>query len=228
MRPYVVLSVAMSMDGYIDDTSARRLLLSDEADLDRVDGLRASCDAILVGAGTVRADDPRLRVRSPERRRERIARGLPATPMRVVLGGRGELSASARVFAAAPGARPLLILRGEALQSARQRFSGVADVVQTGPNGDPGEVLTELASRGVRRLLLEGGTTVNTAFLASCCVDEMQVAVAPVLVGESGAPRLAADAEYPWRADRARLLDVSAVGDMAVVRWGLSERASAT
>ena len=67
-RPYVLLSCAASIDGYIDDASEQRLLLSNEEDLDRVDAVRASCDAILVGAGTVRRDDPRLLVRSPSRR----------------------------------------------------------------------------------------------------------------------------------------------------------------
>ena len=62
-RPYVLLSCATSIDGYIDDASEQRLLLSNDEDLDRVDAVRASCDAILVGAGTVRRDDPRLLVR---------------------------------------------------------------------------------------------------------------------------------------------------------------------
>ncbi|MGH8574222.1 MAG: RibD family protein, partial [Gammaproteobacteria bacterium] len=63
-RPYVLLSVAVSVDGYIDDATDTRLLLSNEADVDRVDEVRASCDAILVGANTIRRDDPRLLVRS--------------------------------------------------------------------------------------------------------------------------------------------------------------------
>jgi len=67
-RPYVLLSCATSADGYLDDASPRRLILSGPADLDRVDEVRAGCDAILVGAGTIRADDPRLLVRDPRRR----------------------------------------------------------------------------------------------------------------------------------------------------------------
>ena len=68
-RPYVLISCAMSADGRIDDTSPVRLLLSGPDDLDRVDELRASADAILVGANTVRRDNPRLLIRSPRRRR---------------------------------------------------------------------------------------------------------------------------------------------------------------
>ncbi|SNQ49790.1 2,5-diamino-6-ribosylamino-4(3H)-pyrimidinone 5'-phosphate reductase (fragment) [Frankia canadensis] len=63
-RPYVLLSCAMSVDGYIDDATSARLLLSNDEDFDRVDEARASCDALLVGAETIRRDNPRLLVRS--------------------------------------------------------------------------------------------------------------------------------------------------------------------
>ena len=79
-RPYVVLSCAMSLDGCLDGTGEDRLVLSGEADLDRVDAERAAADAILVGAGTIRRDDPRLLVRSARRQAERSARGLPRQP----------------------------------------------------------------------------------------------------------------------------------------------------
>ena len=74
-RPYTLLSCCVSIDGYIGN-AASRLLLSNDADFDRVDAVRASCDAILVGAATVRIDNPRLLVRSQARRDERTARGL--------------------------------------------------------------------------------------------------------------------------------------------------------
>ena len=74
-RPYTVLSCGMSIDGYLDSATEQRLLLSNEADFDRVDAVRAACDAILVGAATVRNDNPRLLVRSAARRAARVARG---------------------------------------------------------------------------------------------------------------------------------------------------------
>jgi len=97
-RPYVLISCAMSVDGRIDDVSPDRLILSCPADLDRVDELRASCDAILVGANTVRRDDPRLLVRSPERRAARVAAGKPAYPLRVTVTATGDLDPGARLF----------------------------------------------------------------------------------------------------------------------------------
>ena len=76
-RPYVLLSCAMSVDGYIDDTTSERLRLSDEEDFDRVDQVRAESDAILIGATTLRRDNPRLIVKSLRRQAERETRELP-------------------------------------------------------------------------------------------------------------------------------------------------------
>ena len=84
-RPYTLLSCALSIDGYLDSAAPRRLELSNDADFDRVDSVRASCDAILVGAATVRNDNPRLLVRSRARRDERTARGLAPSPIKITV-----------------------------------------------------------------------------------------------------------------------------------------------
>ena len=83
-RPYTLLSCSVSIDGYIGSATSR-LLLSNDADFDRVDEVRASCDAILVGAATVRVDNPRLLVRSPARRDQRAARGAAPSPTKVTV-----------------------------------------------------------------------------------------------------------------------------------------------
>src|SRR3954470_2487949 len=81
-RPYTLLSCGMSIDGYIDIATDERLVLSNDADIDRVDAVRAA---------TLRNDNPRLLVRAPSRRAERIARGLPPTPVKVTVTSRAEL-----------------------------------------------------------------------------------------------------------------------------------------
>jgi len=106
-RPYVLLSAAMSADGYIDDASSTRLVLSDQADLDRVDELRAASDAILVGAQTIRADNPRLLVRSSARRQRRLELGRAVSPRRVTITRSGALDPAARFFSAVSD-RPLV------------------------------------------------------------------------------------------------------------------------
>ena len=121
-RPHVLLSVATSLDGHVDDASPERLILSGAEDLDRVDAERAAADAILVGAATIAADDPRLLVRSAARSAERVTRGLPPSPIKVAItrSGRG-LDPSAKFFTtgdgeklvyalvAAPAARPTAV-----------------------------------------------------------------------------------------------------------------------
>ena len=90
-RPYILLSCGMSIDGYLGSAAPRRLELSNSADFDRVDAVRASCDAILVGAATVRTDNPRLPARSQNRREGASARGLPNSPMKVTVTERVQL-----------------------------------------------------------------------------------------------------------------------------------------
>ena len=86
-RPYTILSCGISLDGYLDAATQDRLVLSNDADLERVDAVRAGCDAILVGAATIRNDNPRLVVRKPALREQRVARGWCETPMKVTLTG---------------------------------------------------------------------------------------------------------------------------------------------
>src|ERR1700722_5592971 len=97
-RPYILLSCAMSIDGYLGSAAPRRLELSNDADFDRVDAVRASCDAILVGAATLRNDNPRLLVRPEMRRDERTGRGLPPSPIKVTVTRGLELDPGAGFF----------------------------------------------------------------------------------------------------------------------------------
>ncbi len=94
-RPHVLLSVAASIDGYIDDNTDQRLLLSNDEDFDRVDEVRSGVDAILVGANTIRRDNPRLLVRSQARRDRRLATGSSESPIKVTITATGDLDPAA-------------------------------------------------------------------------------------------------------------------------------------
>jgi riboflavin-specific deaminase-like protein len=187
-RPYVLLSCAISADGYLDDARPERLILSGPADLDRVDDVRAGCDAILVGAGTVRHDDPRLLIRDPRRRARRAARGLPEHPARVTLTATGDLDPRARFFA--PAAERLVYCATPALPRARARIGEKAVVIDAGDPLTPDLILNNLAERSVARLLVEGGAHVLAEFLARELSDELLLAVAPFFVADPAAPRL--------------------------------------
>lgn len=222
MRPYTVLSCATSADGYLDDTSDDRLILSGPQDLDEVDALRAGCDAILVGAGTIRADNPRLLVRSPSRMAAREAAGRPPHPLRATLSAGGELDPGARFFTG-PGPRPLVYCAPPAVPAATARLGSVADVIAA---GDLAEILTHLSTeRMVASVLLEGGSRVLRDALAADLADELRLAIAPFFLGDPAAPRFAPPAAYPQGPRRPmRLESARALGSLAVLRYRLTDR----
>jgi 5-amino-6-(5-phosphoribosylamino)uracil reductase len=223
-RPYVLLSCGMSIDGYLDSADDERLLLSNDADFDRVDAVRASCDAILVGAGTVRQDDPRLLVRSDERRRQRLAGGRRPTPIKATVTGRGDLDPQARFFTLGDVDKLVYCASGN-LAGTRRLLGAVATVIDCGDPVDLFRVVDDLHGRGVERLMVEGGGQIHTQFLAAGLVDELQLVVAPFFVGDSRAPRFVGDGCFPWHADqRATLAEVRQIGDVALLRYAMSPR----
>jgi 5-amino-6-(5-phosphoribosylamino)uracil reductase len=222
----VIVSCAVSLDGYLDDTSPQRLILSGPEDLDEVDELRAQADAILVGAGTIRADNPRLLVREPARTAARQAAGRPPHPLRVTVTAAGDVDPGARFFAG-PGI-PLVYCASAAVAAARDRFGGRAVVVDAGPEPSLALVLDDLsAERGVRTLLVEGGAQILRDLLAQGLADELRLAVAPFFVGDDAAPRFGRPARYPHdAATPMTLLNVRRLGDLVVARYRLTGRPS--
>jgi riboflavin-specific deaminase-like protein len=219
-RPYVVLSCATSLDGYLDDTSTQRLILSGPADLDRVDDVRAGCDAIMVGARTIEKDNPRLLIRDPRRRARRAARGLPEHPARVTLTATGDLNPRARFFA--PGAVRLVYCTTPAFGPARALLKDRAVLIDAGDPLSLEFLVQDLAERSLLRVLVEGGARLLADVISARLADELQLAVAPFFVAEPAAPRL----NLPGRASRPQspadpmtLAEVSRVGEMAVLRY---------
>src|SRR5262249_41734931 len=128
--PYTVLSCSVSLDGYLGDRTPR-LALSNDADFDRVDQVRASCDAIMVGAATVRTDNPRLLVRSQELMQRRSARGLPPSPKKITVSERVDLDAHSNFFATGECEKLVYTSTGR-VRDARDRLGPVATIVDGG------------------------------------------------------------------------------------------------
>ena len=227
-RPYTILSCGMSLDGYLDAADNERLVLSNEADLQRVDAVRAECDAIMVGAATVRNDNPRLLVRSPALRQRRTARGLAETPMKVTITERADLDPCSSFFATGDSEK-LVYCASPAVRDARSRLGRVATVVDGGEPVDVRHVSEDLRRRGVRRLMVEGGGTVHTQFLTEGLADELHLVVAPFFVGTSAARRFVGDGAYPWNpGHRAHLAETRQIGDVVLLRYALSPRFECT
>ncbi|GAA2619322.1 dihydrofolate reductase family protein [Actinomadura fulvescens] len=221
-RPYVLLSCAASIDGYIDDNTDERLLLSNDEDFDRVDEVRASCDAILVGANTIRRDNPRLLVRAQQRREDRVHRGLPETPIKVTFTNRGDLDPQAQFFAAGDTEK-IVFCANSGVDKCRDRLGSVATVVDAGDPVDLTAVLAELAARGVRRLMVEGGGTVHTQFLTAGFADELQLVIAPFFVGDPEAPSFVGPGKFPHHpGHRMTVAEVRQIGDVILARYLLT------
>jgi len=185
-RPFVHLKLAASLDGRIATRTRDSRWVTGEAARQRAHLLRAEAGAVLVGAGTVRADDPLL-----------TARGLPDTPpamTRVVLDPRLTTSAESRLARTAHES-PVLIFAEEASLDGREhalaeRGVEVVTVPRSGGGLDLGSVLDELGRRGIKGLFVEGGGETASGFVAAGLVDKMTIFYAPKLLGPEGVPMI--------------------------------------
>lgn len=175
-RPFVVAQLGQSLDGRIATLSGESRWINKDAALDHVHRIRAAVDAVVVGIGTVVADDPLLNVR-------RVAGRNPA---RIVIDPSGRLPPTARCLAAGDGVRRLVVRSAGAPLP-----EGVEELhLERGPNGlDPVAIVAALWCRGLRSFLVEGGARTVSAFLDAGAVDRLHVLVAPVILG-SGKPGL--------------------------------------
>ena len=173
----VLAHLGVSLDGRIATPSGHADHVTGEENLVHMHRLRALADAVLVGAGTVAADDPQLTVRH-----------VPGPcPRRVILDPDRRLPVERRVFLEQPPDVPRTWLVVRAGREGDGRH-GLASVLAAG-DGTPGSVLRTLRAQGVRRLFIEGGGVTVSRFLAAGCLDELQLCTAPVLLG-SGRPAL--------------------------------------
>ena len=189
-RPYVLINVAASVDGKIDSIERRGAAMSSERDRARVDALRASVDAVMVGGRTLLQEDPRLTVRSAELRAERAARGEPENPAKVGVVSRPDLRPDCRFLSVGP-ARILLFTCGSESDWGWLRDRHVEVHTSGDSRVDLAWALDKLADLGIRRLLVEGGGTLNFELLRLGLVDEVRVFVAPLVLGGASAPTLA-------------------------------------
>jgi 2,5-diamino-6-(ribosylamino)-4(3H)-pyrimidinone 5'-phosphate reductase len=188
-RPFVSINMAMTADGKITSALREEPAFASRHDKKTMDRLRAEADAVLVGAGTLRADDPPLHVRDPEMKAHRRALGKPDGLVNVLV------TASARVN---PGSRfftgPVAVERivATVLDAPAENLAGLAKVAEVWTIGrgrvDLHELLRRLKARGIERLLVEGGGELNWGFVRDDLFDELYVTIAPALLGGRDAP----------------------------------------
>jgi 2,5-diamino-6-(ribosylamino)-4(3H)-pyrimidinone 5'-phosphate reductase len=188
---HVVVNAAMSADGKLSSRRREQIVISGPDDFDRVDSFRAESDAVMVGVGTVLADDPHLTLDDSERTAARENRGEPPHPARVVADSRARTPPDARILDDA--ARTYLLV-SEAAPEERVRVledAGARVVVAGGERTDLESALADLEDHGIGRLMVEGGGELIFSLFETELVDELSVFVGPKVIGGREAPTLA-------------------------------------
>ncbi len=188
---YVFVNAAMSADGKLSTRRREQVRISGPDDFARVDRLRADADAVLVGVGTVLADDPHLTVDDPSLRAARSDRGDPTNPARVVVDSRGRTPVDARILGTE--ATTYVVVSSAAADARRSALERAgAEVVVAGDDRVAlADALPELGARGLETLMVEGGGEIIHSLFAAGLVDELSVYVGSVIVGGRDAPTLA-------------------------------------
>jgi 2,5-diamino-6-(ribosylamino)-4(3H)-pyrimidinone 5'-phosphate reductase len=222
-RPFVSINMAMTVDGKI--TSARREYprITSPFDRDRMDRLRADSDAILVGAGTMRADNPKLHVRSEAMREYRLSLGKPAGLMRVLVTASAELDPQSRFFDDADGGDRIIATTETAPARRLAELGERAEIWKLGDERvDLAALLDRVAQRGAARVIGEGGGELNWHLIRDGLVDEIYVTIAPTLLGGRDAPTLLEGEGLTMKAQqRLRLVDLHREGDELYCRYAV-------
>lgn len=183
-HPVTIGHLGQSLDGFIATPSGDSQFVTGSDNLVHVHRLRALCDAVVVGAGTVAADDPQL-----------TTRHVPGpSPLRVIIDPGRRLDPSLRIFSDRQ-APTLYICAHERLEPAESYVgaAATAGIDPSDPRGEVMQVMQLLRARGCRTVLVEGGGVTVSAFLEAALLDRLQIAIAPVLIGE-GRPAIRLEA----------------------------------
>jgi 2,5-diamino-6-(ribosylamino)-4(3H)-pyrimidinone 5'-phosphate reductase len=209
-RPFVFINVAVSADGKMDTFERKSSSISSAEDKARVLSLRAEADAVMVGGHTLLSESPKLTVKTPELRAERVAKGLPENPMKVGVVSKADLRLDGDFITAGP-ARKVIFTTSQTSPGQINLLSehGVDVYVLGEKRVDLKKGLETLHQLGVRRLMVEGGGTLNFELLRLGFVDELSVYIAPKIFGGGSAPTMAdGDGLVESAAKTLKLVDV--------------------
>jgi 2,5-diamino-6-(ribosylamino)-4(3H)-pyrimidinone 5'-phosphate reductase len=216
----VVVNAAVSADGKLSSRRREQIAISGPVDFDRVDRIRAAADAVLVGIGTVLADDPHLTLDEEDRRVQRLRAGRPGNPARVVVDSRARTPPDARILDDAATTYLLVAETAGEDRLAALREAGANVIVAGEERVDLSAALAELASVGeVDRLMVEGGGEIIFSLFAADLVDELTLYVGSLVIGGRDAPTLADGEGFVEEFPRLDLTEVERIDDGVLLSY---------
>lgn len=221
-RPFVFINAAMSADGKIATTERRQTRISGSLDFDRVDELRASSGAVMVGIGTVLSDNPSLTVKSKERREKRRAEGRDENPVRIVVDSMAMTPLDADIFKKGEGKRIIAVSESAPSEEVKQLAKRAEIIILGEKNVELEKLLAELKKRGINRLMVEGGATLNWGLISAGLVDEIYTFIGNIIIGGKTAPTLVDGEGCVGEFCRLELLSCERLEDGVLIRWKVS------
>jgi 2,5-diamino-6-(ribosylamino)-4(3H)-pyrimidinone 5'-phosphate reductase len=189
-RPFVFINAAMSADGKIATIKRRQTRISGSLDFDRMDELRATSDAIMVGIGTVLSDNPSLTIKSKERQEKRRSMGFGENPIRIVVDSMARTPIDADIFKKGKGKRIIAVCENAPEENV-SKLSKHAEIICAGEKSvDLTKLLIELNNLGIKKLMVEGGATLNWGLVSEGLVDEIYTFIGNIILGGKSAPTL--------------------------------------
>jgi 2,5-diamino-6-(ribosylamino)-4(3H)-pyrimidinone 5'-phosphate reductase len=189
IRPYVILNVAITADGKTDTINRKGASISSDEDMRRVDQLRADMDAIMIGGRTLLDNDPRLTVKSEQLRKERIERGVSPNPIKIGVVTKADLKPDSRFLTAGPA--QIMIFTTQQTDPEKIDWllaQGIKAFIMGEKRVELKAVMQQLWQEGIRRLLVEGGGTLNDELLRLGLVDDICIFIGPMIFGGGNAP----------------------------------------
>jgi 2,5-diamino-6-(ribosylamino)-4(3H)-pyrimidinone 5'-phosphate reductase len=226
MHPHVTVNVAMSADGKLSTRERRQVRISGPLDRARVDRLKSESDAIMVGIGTVLADNPSLTVKSPELRALRVKRGQEENPIRIVVDSLARTPAEADLLHKGNGTR-IIAVSQKADAKKVQALKPFAEVIRAGESEvDLPRLMDLLGECGIRHLMVEGGGRLIGALFREHLVDELYTFVGNLVIGGDGSPTPADGAGFLQEDEfvRLRRIELSPLEEGVLIHWCVEKR----
>jgi 2,5-diamino-6-(ribosylamino)-4(3H)-pyrimidinone 5'-phosphate reductase len=223
MRPYVVVNIAMSADGKISTRERRQVRISGAQDFTRVDRLKAGCDAVMVGIGTVLADDPSLTVKSEECRNYRRKQGWDDHPVRIVVDSSGRIPPEASILHKGEGKRVVAVSKRADVTKISLLGKKTTVIVAGEDEVDLCALMNELGAMGIHRVMVEGGGTLIAGLIEAGLVNEIYTFIGNIIIGGKNSPTFTdgegfiLESAFP----RLTLLEASRIDQGILLHWNV-------